>query len=345
MARRPDTFETVRIVLELLKRIPRNRKVSAPELHAQLKAAGIDRDIRTIQRHLDFLSEQFDVERDDRSKPYGYRWKEKAQGFSLPGLNERESLLLALAEQHLRNLLPVSVTRSLASFFEQARRNLDPLTKSPREREWLSKVRVVSATQPLLPPKVSPTVFEQVSNSLYGNTWLDVDYKNAQENQTKARVMPLGLAQQGPFLYLVCRFEGFNNERTLALHRIQAARSSTLTFHRPTEFNLQRYDDEGRFGFGSGKSVKLSFRIDKAVGPHLLEAPLSPDQVVKDRRHYYQIEATVIDTKQLEWWLRSFGDAVSNVQRRPVPSGTPSTGAVAPRLRRVSGAPKSRAAP
>ena len=55
MPRRPDTFETVRIVLEILKRIPRTRKVSASELHAQLKAAGLDRDLRTIQRQLDAL--------------------------------------------------------------------------------------------------------------------------------------------------------------------------------------------------------------------------------------------------------------------------------------------------
>ena len=252
MPRRPDTFETVRIVLEMLKRIPRTRKISAPELHAQLKTAGFERDLRTVQRHLDSLADAFDIERDDRSKPYGYRWKEKAQGLSLPGLNERESLLMALAEQHLRNLLPARIGKSLEAFFEQARRNLGPLTKSPKEREWLNKVRVVSTTQPLIPPSVSGAVFEQVSNALYANVWLDVIYKNAGGKSTKALVMPLGLAQQGPRLYLIGRFQGFNDERSLALHRIVRARASTLTFERPKEFDLQRFDDEGRFSFGDG---------------------------------------------------------------------------------------------
>ena len=67
MAKRPDTKETVLLALELLRRIPRNRKVSTSELLAQLKDAGIERDLRTIQRQLEMLSEHFDIERDERS--------------------------------------------------------------------------------------------------------------------------------------------------------------------------------------------------------------------------------------------------------------------------------------
>ena len=152
------------------------------------------------------VTEHFEIERDERSRPFGYRWKERAQGLSLPGLNERESLLLALAEEHLRNLMPASITKSMEAFFSQAQSNLDPLTKARREREWLTKVRVVSTTQPLLPPNVQPGVFEQVSNALYANQWLMVTYSNASGKRIKAEVMPLGLAQQGPRLYVIGRF-------------------------------------------------------------------------------------------------------------------------------------------
>jgi hypothetical protein len=71
MAKRPETLETVHIVLELLKRIPRSGQTSAPELQAQLNAAGLARDLRTIQRQLEMLTEHFDIERDNRSKQYG----------------------------------------------------------------------------------------------------------------------------------------------------------------------------------------------------------------------------------------------------------------------------------
>lgn len=315
MPKRPDTKETVLLALELLRRIPRHRRISASELHRQLTNAGIERDLRTVQRQLEMLSAHFEIERDDRSKPYGYRWKEGSKGLALPMLSEQESLLLTLAEQHLRNLLPASLMKSMEGFFGQARSNLEPRANSQREREWLSKVRVVSTTQPLLAPQVKPGVFEEVSNALFGNRWLTVAYKNARGKQTHADVMPLGLAQQGPRLYLVCRYRDYENERSLALHRIVSAKASIRTFERPKGFDLQQYDDDGRFGFGDGKRIRLSFLIDKKAGFHLLESPLSLDQEVREVDDQYAISATVVETAQLEWWLRGFGEQVSAIRK------------------------------
>lgn len=315
MPKRPDTKETVLLALELMRRIPRGRKVTAKELHEQLADTDMGRDLRTVQRQLEMLSEHFEIERDDRNKPYGYRWKDRAKGLALPMLTEQESLLLTLSEQHLRSLLPASLMKSMEGFFTQARTNLAPYSNAKREREWLKKVRVVSTTQPLLPPKIKPGVFEQVSNALYANQWLSVDYENASSKRTKADVMPLGLAQQGPRLFLVCRFEGYDNERSLALHRIHSAQASTLTFERPKDFDLEKYDNDGRFGFGEGKRIKLTFRIDKEAGFHLLESPLSEDQQVKELEDAYEISATVVDTAMLDWWLRGFGEALCSVTK------------------------------
>lgn len=317
MAKRPDTLETVLLALELLHRIPRTRKVSAPELHEQLSNAGFARDLRTIQRQLEMLADHFDIERDDRNKPYGYRWKERAKGLMLPRLTEQESLLLTLAEKYLRNILPANLMKSMDGFFVQARANLGPATNARREREWLAKVRVVSTTQPLLPPTIRPGVFEAVSNALYANRWLKVDYRNAAGKSVNAEVMPLGLAQQGPRLYLVCRFKGFLNERSLAIHRLVSAESMESSFARPKEFDLEKYDDDGRFGFGEGKRIRLSFRIEKDAGLHLLESPLSTDQEVRDLDSYFKITATVVETAQLGWWLRGFGNQISHVTRKP----------------------------
>jgi len=309
MSKRPDTRETVLLALELLKRIPRSRKVSARDLHEQLPEE-LSRDLRTVQRQLDMLADAFEIERDDSSKPYGYRWKERAAGLSLPSLTEQESLLLSLAEEHLRNLLPTSLMRSMSGFFTQARRRLGPQSGAQREREWLGKVRVVRETQPLLPPRIAPGVFDVVSNALYADRWLSLDYRNANGRRAPVNVMPLGLAQQGPRLYLVCRFEGFDNERSLALHRIAKAEAGA-TFARPSDFDLKRYDDDGRFGFGEGRSIRLVIQIAKAAGQHLLESPLSTDQHVEELEDSYRITASVIESEQLRWWLRGFGDALS----------------------------------
>lgn len=310
MPKRPDSLETLQIALELIQRIPKGRTVTAAELRQQLSDAGFERDMRTIQRQLETLSEYFDIDRDDSSKPYRYCWKERAKGLSLPSLSAQESLLLTLAEQQLHNLLPARLMKSMEGFFIQARQQLGAQDSTKHEREWLEKVRVVSTSQPLLPPKVDPDVFEQVSNALFANQWLTVEYKNAAGKQTESRIMPLGLAQQGPRMYLVCRFDGYDNERSLALHRILSARASTFTFERPKDFDLKQHDDDGRFAYGDGKLIRLSFRIEKEAGLHLLESPLSVDQQVLEHEDDYEISATVVDSAMLEWWLRGFGEAI-----------------------------------
>ncbi len=312
MSTRPQNLETVRLVLEILKRIPKRGQISAPELHKQLEASGLRRDLRTIQRQLDELASHFGIERDTRGKPYGYRWKPESIGFSVQQLSEQQALLLTLAERHLNHLLPASVMLSMKGFFEEARSTLryGDNDRAAQSKAWLKKVRVVSTTQPLLPPAIKDGVFEAVSNSLFTNTWLDVVYKNANNGITQARVMPLGLAQQGVRLFLVCRFESYDDERSLALHRFQKATSTTLPFEPIKSFSLEKFDDEGRFGFGKGDMINLHIRITKDAGLHLLETPLSKNQTVIEVSGDYEIKASVVKTAQLIRWLRSFGKQV-----------------------------------
>ncbi len=306
MPQRSNNLETLMMSLEILKRIPRSRKISAPELQTQLCEAGFDRNLRTIQRQLDSLSEHFDIDRDDRSKPYGYSWKSASSGFSLPGLNEQESVLLTLAEQHLANLLPANLMKSMSGFFEQAKLQLDS-GKNKNARIWPSKVRVVSTRQRLLPPKMVDGVFEIVSNALYADHWLDITYENGAGKKSSSRVMPLGLAQQGERLFLVCRFEGYDNERSLALHRIKTANNTGLVFDRPANFNLQQYDDDGRFGFSHGRTISLVFSLPKIDGLHLIETPLATNQKVVEDGDLYVFSVTIVESEQLKWWLRGFG--------------------------------------
>ena len=316
MSKKPTSKESLLFNLELLRRIPKNRKITANELYIQLKDAGFDKTIRTVQRQLEFLSGHFDIERDDRSKPYGYTWKEKAKGFNLPTMSIQESLVLRLSEQYIKNILPSTVMNSMDGFFDQTRTKLGPHTPKNLEREWLSKVRIVSETQPLLPPEIKSGVFEAVSYALFNNYWLKLDYTNAEDYSSEYEVMPLGLAQQGPKMYLVCRFKGYENERSLALHRINSAEAMSFNFDRPDDFDLEKYDNDGRFAFGDGEKIKLCFDIIKDAGKYLLETPLSTTQVASDRGSKLHIEAIVVDTFLLDQWVNSFGDEITNVKKK-----------------------------
>ncbi|KLV03646.1 transcriptional regulator [Photobacterium aquae] len=311
MTSRTNTQESLTLAFEILKRIPRHRKITAPELHTQLQEIGIERSIRTIQRNLEMLSENFELDRDTRSKPYGYSWRKMSNGLSANYLTTQESLLLSLAEQYLKLILPTKILSSLESYFDEARYNLEHNPANTRAKSWRNKIRVVSETIPLLAPQMDPEVLSLISEALYEDRLITVEYYNAEHKRHTATVMPLGLAQQGVRLYLVCRFDGFDNERTLAIHRIKKVVVSTFNFKRPQDFTLEKYDTDGRFGFGEGDSCFIEFLITKKAGFHLLETPLSKDQIIEECEGHYKISATVIDSLQLERWIRGFGSDIT----------------------------------
>jgi len=58
-------------------------------------------------------------------------------------------------------------------------------------------VRVVAASQPLLPPVIQEGMFDAVSEALYQDPWLNIDYRNAQDTRRQAEVMPLGFSPTG----------------------------------------------------------------------------------------------------------------------------------------------------
>jgi hypothetical protein len=270
-----------------------------------------------------------------QSEPYGYQSCEGEEDFSFPMLSRKESLLLRLAEIHLGNLLPDSLKKVMSDSFRQARYNLCTAGYVIPEHEWLDKVCVVSTTQALLAPTIQPGVFEAVSDALFDNYCLRMDYTNAQGKTKQIEVMPLGLAQQGARLYLVCRYSNgkqdsdgkqcfYADDRLLALNRMELpwdyseelpAVLKTKPFKRPPEFNLKQYDADGGFGFGEGKQIKLIFHIDQAAGYHLKESKLSEDQEVTDiGNNQYEISATVVETELLKSWLRGFGKQITHVK-------------------------------
>lgn len=319
MANRPSDIDATLLQLEILSRIPKlPNKIDAKTLHQQLLDAGFERDLRTVQRSLKMLCEHFDIECDVRSKPYGYSWKLHSKGLALPILNEQQSLLLKLAEQQLKYLLPANIMASMKPFFEQADRMVTGAKEKP-EYQWLNKVCVTPTSQPLIPAKVKEGVFTAVSQALFQNLWLKIEYKNQQGKKYSAEVMPLAISQQGASIYLVCRYKDFDDERLLALHRIQKAEVSTFDFPRPKDFDLKKFQESGRFGFGNGEKIRLTFSISKEAGFHLTETPLSKDQkILEESDEHYRIQATVADNDMLTWWIRTFGEDIWDIEKSVV---------------------------
>ena len=304
-------MESVRIAVHVLALLSPSRRICTAEIHEHLIALGFKRTRRSIQRLMEDLCASFDIECDDSSKPFGYRWKSNARGLGLPAVSDHESLVLMLAKQHLDMLLPASVMHAMKPLLDEARHRLDPYGGKSGLRSWPRKVAVVSQLQPLIPPKLASGVFKTVTEALYSDQWLDIDYRNFDgESRNNKRVQPLALVQQGVRLFLVCQFEGYDNLRHLALHRIRRARLSGLQFERP-DFNLDAHIQNGRFGFGCGERICLCLEVDAGVADLLSETPVSGDQSIRRiDEDTFELTATVVRSEQLRWWLLTYGSSI-----------------------------------
>ncbi len=288
-------------------------KTTARELLEKLEVRGLYATKRTIERDLHDLSLVFPLRLDERSKPYGWSWRQDAAEFNVPGLTADEALALALAERFLDALLPGSVVEHMRPRFDNARKVLNGLPKTRGAGSWLEKITVVPATQELLPPKIAAGVQQVVADALLAAQRIEVSYQRPFEpNPAAMTVSPLGLVQRGAVTYLVCTVFEYDEPRILALHRIKSAKALEDSVVRvPDGFTLDGYVRDGAFGFGNGGSLKIELLFRGGTGNHLQETPLSRDQrLVSVSDEEMRLTATVTDTPQLRWWLLGFGGRV-----------------------------------
>ncbi len=320
------------ILLEVLRRIPRNRWISTQELHEKLAAEGFPVPIRMLQRHLRMLAEEPRAHLEVRTdcRPFLYRLGTPHQGLLVPQLTPKECLILRLAQEHLKWLAPDEGEGELAKLFRTAGAQLDEIGSSDRVpgEKPLSRVAVAHSSMPTIPPLIRPGVFDAVSEALFRGSLLEAGYIKSSDivEQTKV-VSPLGLVQQENRLYLVCQYENYSDFRHLALHRMTRARVLDRPASRPRDFSLENYVRTRHFNFGTGKRVRLSFDFTNSVTASILvEAPFSENQRVMRRSgglwHY---EAELEDSLALDGWIASWREraGITNVVKTPLDAPKP----------------------
>ncbi|WP_295409258.1 WYL domain-containing protein [uncultured Thiocystis sp.] len=68
-------------------------------------------------------------------------------------------------------------------------------------------------------------------------------------------------------------------------------------------------------------TLALRLRMTEATAAHLHETPLAEDQTIANDATvsgWVQVSATVLDSAQLIWWLRGFGDQVEVLAPEPL---------------------------
>lgn len=310
--RRNESIDVLRRQWEMLASLPRYpRKITAADLKAKLDDAGYKTTKRTVERDLQTLSQQFPLTCDDKSKPYGWSWKQDAPSFSVPGLTVDEALTLHLARQYLTPVLPASTLRSLEPHFEQAGKILGESNPPRSARRWMHKVRIVHPGQLLLPPKIDRKAYAAITDALLRDRQIKAAYVGRDESQPRELLLhPLALVQRGPVTYLIASAFDYPDVRLYAVHRFRSAEVMDEAA-KHTGFDLDAYIGSGKLGFGEGKSIKLTALVDDEIVVHLRESPLSADQILTPASDgVTRLTATVMDTPQLRWWLLGFGDGV-----------------------------------
>ena len=215
-----DHNNDILLIFAVLRGITR-RWTTMSEIQNRLASQGLDIHRRTLQRVLKRIVNhpELGVELDDRTRVYAYRQTVPSGSFSAMQMNPQECLLLRLFEENMRYLLPGSLMNAMEPLFETARATLRERAPETPERTWLSKVASVPSGVKFIPPEIKPRIFDAVSEALYREVKLEVRYRNLEGVEKEAIVSPLGLVLQDRKVYVVVRFDGYDNCRHLANSR------------------------------------------------------------------------------------------------------------------------------
>ncbi len=270
------------LLLQILRRIPATRAVSSRQIKESLALADMDIPMRRIQRYLKAMVEapEFGIDCNDTCRPFSYRRTLGGVRFINTPLSTNESLLIRLAELSFENKLPQSMTESLEPLFTQAQAVLkESSPERKRAAKWLNKIAVVPATLPRELPTIRPRIFEAVTQALFEEKQLKIDYQKRDGKSYKGLITPLGLVHQQARMYLIAYKEDGESIRHWALHRFKAALVTKHPSLNTEGFDLAEYLKDTTFNYGLRTHKFFRLISDNAhLMLDLTEAPLSKTQ-------------------------------------------------------------------
>jgi len=284
--------------------------ITASELQVKLVEMGFNVTKRTVERDLNDLFRFFQFQCNDKGKPYGWYWDE-GRGITIPGLSIAEALSLRLLKDFLKPLLPKAILTGIEPQFRQAEEILKTLESTNQFATWQHKVSYVAPGLNLLPPAIDMAILDTIQTALLQENILEVVYQGTHDAQEKHfRLHPLGMIQRGSVTYLAATAFDYQDVRLYAVHRFKQADRSEEAAHRPEQFNLQHYVEDGALNFGNAEPFSLDAFVKPTLANYLHETPLSMDQRLDAEGEGYRLTATVNDSWQLRWWVLSQGPQI-----------------------------------
>ena len=317
-AQEKETSNSLYRQWQILSRLSTGKWLGTRELQETLEREGIEISLRTIQRDLNQIAQRFPIE-SNKTVPQGWRWRSDAPIQSLPHMTSSQAVTFMMVEEHLKHLLPPSLIDEMNPWFDLARRSL---STQNNVRQWINRVRIVPASQPVIPPLVERQAQQSIYEGLLQDKQIECVYRSrGHQGEEKIYTLnPLGLVQKGAIIYLICTRHDKTEVQTFALHRFKSATVLDTRALHPVQFDIDEYIDSGALGFRVDFSkptenveLKLVMHEDDAL--YFTESQLSKEQKVEQlNEQLYQVSAVVPFTSQLVWWLRSFGKKIVRIE-------------------------------
>ena len=309
-----DTFERHWTMLRLIPNAP--HRISTAALKERLNRLGFEVTQRTIQRDLIDLSLRYALV-GDSAKPQGWSWAQGAPRQTIPAIDLDSAVAMRIALAQLRSIFPRDLMNLLEPWLSPVTSDLGRTRPSFRAIDRV--IRVTSRHHPLLLPSVDPTVQSAVNEALINRRKIRVRYRSrSSATITSFVVNPLGLVLADGISYLIGSLDSFEDIRHLAMHRVEAAEVLTKEFAKTQPVTLDQHLSTGAFQILKSKDIiRLKILMMEEAAIHIQECQLGADQTMESTDNgWYRIEASVIDTQALRWWLLGYGSSVIVEQPR-----------------------------
>ncbi len=265
---------------------------------------------RQVQRDLEDLSRQYDIQHEKKGK--AQYWSAKPGGklkYFPPVLDENAALAFHLAKELLRDILPESITRSLAPWFAESKNLLARLHPG---NPWYERLASQQAGLQLDPPEIDPEILNTVYRALQQKFKIRLTHNKAPGIEKEHVLLPAGIVASNQTLYLLAYNEKYEDYTTYALHRVVKAVSEYLPANLPEVDEFQEYvEEEFNQIYYRDEEIALVVDFHPEVQRKMLEYMFSDDQQIKKLEdQWLRVSATVDDTHSLRSWLLSYGNKV-----------------------------------
>jgi predicted DNA-binding transcriptional regulator YafY len=284
------------------------KSMSAKELTEELNHKGFKIGQRSVQRDLNALK-GFNglIFKTVGTTKRRRLWSVKTIDFTSPGkLDEAGALAIVTAQKQLELTAPRSVTASLQDAFDRANEIISQ--SNSRETKWHKRVRVVTPSHWLKPPKLNDEDFNCIRTAVSNNKAVRFKYEKHSSDEPKQKVgTALGLYYRGPVAYLIMFNHKYQIVENYPISRIkEPAISLTETAHGVDSFDFDDFVETGYLAYRYGEPFRLKAMVFNSVRREIEEAHLGDKQIltlIEDNEKFQLLEVDVPYTLNLIQWL------------------------------------------